>query len=160
MTDPDPQDALRAEIEQVERDAARHVDPGRWVMTVAVCAVVLLLAAALPWVGSANGWQVLLGQLAEPERVGPLPRLFATSSLLFGVVLSAVTVFNRRWGLVWLCAFGCAFSVVHAIWSVWSRQTSGSTGPGVGMVLALFAILVLAVTWVRLAFSRPPTVAS
>ena len=146
--------ALRAEIDEVEREAVRHVQPGRWVMVIAVGSFTLLLAAALPWVDGASGWQVLLGQLDEPSRIGLLPRLFATTSLLFGVVLSAVAVFNRRWGLVWLCSFGCGFSVVHAIWAVWSRQTSGTSGPGVGMVLALLAIFVLAVQWLRVAFSR------
>ncbi len=147
--------ALRAEIDEVERDVVRHVQPGRWVMVVAVGAFTLLVAAALPWVDGSNGWEVLLGRLDEPSRIGLLPRLFATSSLLFGVVLSAIAVFNRRWGLVWVCSFGCGFSVVHAIWAIWSRQTSGTSGPGAGMVLALLAILVLAVQWLRVAFARP-----
>lgn len=147
--------ALRAELDEVEHRVTRHVEPGRWVMTVAVCSFVLLVAAALPWVDGHGGWQVLLGQVDEPGRIGLLPRLFSASSLLFGVVLSAVTVFVRRWELVWLCSFGCAFSFVHSIWAVWSRQTSGDSGPGPGMVLALLAILILAVQWLRLAFSRP-----
>jgi hypothetical protein len=147
--------ALRAELDEVEHQVTRHVEPGRWVMTVAVGSFVLLVAAALPWVDGHSGWQVLLGQIDEPDRIGLLPRLFSISSLVFGVVLSAVTVFVRRWELVWLCSFGCAFSFVHSIWAVWSRQTSGDSGPGPGMVLALFAILVLAVQWLRLAFSRP-----
>jgi hypothetical protein len=39
---------------------------------------------------------------------------------------------------------------------VWSRQTaSDDAGPGPGMVLALLTMIVLAVQWLRLAFSRP-----
>lgn len=153
---PDELAALRAEIDEVEQRVTRHVEPGRWVLVIAGASFVLLVAAALPWVDGHSGWQVLLGQVDQPGRIGLLPRLFSFSSLLFGVALSAVTVFVRRWELVWLCSFGCAFSVVHSIWAVWSRQTSGDSGPGFGMVLALLTILVLAVQWLRVAFSRPP----
>jgi len=149
--------ALRAEIDQVERDVVGHVEPGRWAMVIAVAAFALLVAALLPWVGPYNGWEVLLGQASGEHRIGLLPRLFAASSLLFGVLLSAVTLFTRRWGLAWLCALGSAFSVVHGIWAVWSRQTAvgDAPGPGAGMVLALLTMIVLAVQWLRLAFSRP-----
>lgn len=152
---PDELAALRAEIDEVERDVVRHVEPGRWAMVVALSAFALLVAALLPWVGSDGGWQVLLGQASGEHRVGLLPRLFAGSSLLFGVLLSAVTMFTRRWALVWVCALGCGFSVVHGIWAVWSRQTSGGAGPGAGMVLALVVMLVIAVQWARLALARP-----
>lgn len=149
-------DALAAEIDAVEREVVSRVDVGRWVLIVAVGAFVLLVAAMLPWVGSSNGWEVLLGQIAEPRRIGLLPRLFAASSLIVGVGLSAIAVFSRRWAMAWLCAFGSAFSVVHGIWSVWSRQTAGEgQGPGPGMVIALLTIAVLAVTWLRVSFSRP-----
>jgi len=148
--------ALRAEIDQVERDVVGHVEPGRWAMVIAVGAFAILVAALLPWVGSNSGWEVLLGQATDERRIGVLPRLFAGSSLLFGVLLSAATLFTRRWGLAWLCALGCGFSVVHGLWAVWSRQTAvDSPGPGPGMVLALVTMIVLAVQWLRLSFSRP-----
>jgi hypothetical protein len=148
--------ALQAEIDQVERDVVGHVEPGRWAMVVAVGAFALLVAAALPWVGPNSGWEVLLGHVSDVPRIGLLPRLFAASSLLFGVLLSALTLFTRRWGLAWLCALGSAFSVVHGLWAVWSRQTAADdAGPGPGMVLALLTMIVLAVQWLRLAFSRP-----
>jgi hypothetical protein len=156
---PDPSDdemaALQSEIDQVERDVVRHIQPGAWAMVIAVGAFAVLVAQVLPWVGSNTGWQVLLGQFDPAYRVSVLPRLFAGSSLLFGVLTSALTLATRRWELAWVCALGCAFAVVHGIWAVWSRQTSGTVGPGVGLVLAVVAIVVLAVQWLRLAFSRP-----
>lgn len=168
---PDPDiAALRAEIDRVERDVVSHVEPGRWAMVIAVAVFVLLVAQLLPWVGSNSGWEVLLGQVSGVPRVGLLPRLFAVSSLTFGVLFSAITLFTRRWGLAWLCALGSAFSVVHGLWAVWSRQTAvdstvstvstvgadgAALGPGPGMVLALLVMIVLAVQWLRLAFSRP-----
>ena len=148
--------ALRAEIDQVERDVVGHVEPGWWALVIAVAAFALLVAAVLPWVGSNSGWQVLLGQASGPYHIGLLPRLFVASSLFVGVLLSALTLFTRRWGLAWLCALGSAFSVIHGMWAVWSRQTAGDhAGPGPGMVLALLTMIVLAAQWVRLAFSRP-----
>jgi len=149
--------ALRAEIDQVERDVVSHIEPGRWAMVVAVAAFALLVAAVLPWVGPHSGWQVLLGQASDASRVGLLPRLFVASSLLVGVLLSALAMITRRWGLAWLCALGSAFSVVHGLWAVWSRQTAAADlpGPGAGMVLALLTMIVLAVQWLGLAFSRP-----
>lgn len=148
--------ALQAEIDQVERDVVRHIEPGPGAMVIAVGAFGLLVAALLPWVGSSSGWEVLLDQVGDEDQVGVLPRLFVASSLLFGVLLSAVALFSRRWGMAWLCALGSAFSVVHGIWSVWSRQTVvDAPGPGIGMVLALVVIAVVAIQWLRLAFARP-----
>ena len=59
--------------------------------------------------------------------------------------------------LAWLAAVGCGFSVVTGVWAIWSRQVgvpAGGTGPGFGMVLAVLAVLVLAVCWVRIAMRR------
>jgi hypothetical protein len=153
--DDDELAALRAEIDEVERNVIRRLEPGGWAMVIAIAAFVVLAAQLLPWVGSSAGWQVLLGQTDPAHRVGPLPRLFAASSLLFGVVASALTLVTRRWWLAWLCAVGCAFSVVHGLWAVWSRQTSGTVGPGIGLILAALAVVVLAARWLRVALSRP-----
>ena len=147
--------ALRAEIDSVERDMVRRLEPGWWAMVVAVAVFVLLVAELLPWIGSDSGWRVLLGQADPAGRAGVLPRLFAASSLCLGVLASSVALAARRWSLAWLCALGCAFSVVHGLWAVWSRQTSGETGPGPGMVLALATMAVLAIQWIRLAWSHP-----
>lgn len=146
---------LRDEIDSVERNMVRRLDPGWWAMVVAIAVFVLLVAELLPWIGSASGWQVLLGQANPADRPGVLPRLFAGSTLLVGVFASAMALAARRWGMAWLCALGCAFCVVHGMWAVWSRQTSGETGPGPGMVLALVTMAVLAIQWIRLAWSRP-----
>ena len=148
-------EALRAEIDSVERSMVRRLEPGWWAMAVAIAVFVLLVAELLPWVGSANGWQVLLGEVGTAGRGSVLPRLFAGSSLLIGVIASTIAIAARRWALAWACALGCAFSVVHGVLAVWSRQTSGETGPGAGMVLALLAVVVLAVQWISLAWSRP-----
>jgi len=130
-----------------------RIDLGPSAMVVSIGVLLVLVADALPWTGSVSGWNVLLGA----AQLGMLPRLFAVTSLLFGVVGSTTAIVTRLWGVGWACALGCGFSVVNGLWAVWSRQTapSGAPGPGVGLVLALLAMALLALMWVRLAWSRP-----
>lgn len=162
MSDPNP-DAermaiLRDEIDAVERAVLRQVDPGPRAVTISVALLVLLVALVLPWIGPHNGLEVLRGTTDPAAQVGVLPRLFAGVAVGFGVVLSTLALVLRRWGLVWASAFGCAYGTLDGMWSIWSRQTvegaAEGTGPGVGMVLAAVAVLVLAVVWFRLAVTR------
>jgi hypothetical protein len=115
--------------------------------------LVLIAALVLPWTGSAQGWQVLAGIVS----LGLLPPLFAFTSLGFGLVASAFALATRWWGLAWLTAVGCGFSVVTGVWAIWSRQvavTAGATGPGPGLVVAVLAVVVLTGSWVRIAGRR------
>lgn len=146
--------SLRAELDGVERSVVSHVDPGRRAVVITAAVLGLLIAPELPWAGSTSGWRLLLGEVTA-FHIGVLPRLFGVTALAFGVVLSVLALALRRWGLVWACALGCAFSVVDGVLAVWSRQTLGGPGVGVGLVLAVLAVLVLAVVWMRLAWARP-----
>jgi hypothetical protein len=130
-----------------------RIDPGPSAMVVSIGVLVLLVAHALPWTGSITGWNVLLGA----GNLGVLPRLFAVTALLFGVVGSSAAILTRLWAIGWACALGCGFSVVNGLWAVWSRNTApnGASGPGVGLILAVLCMAVLAMMWVRLAWSRP-----
>jgi hypothetical protein len=130
-----------------------RLDPGPAAMVVSVGVLLLLVAHALPWTGSISGWNVLLGD----GQLGILPRLFAITSLLFGVFGSTSAILTRLWAIGWACALGCGFSVVNGLWAVWSRNTApnGAPGPGIGMILAVLCMALLAMMWVRLAWSRP-----
>lgn len=150
----DDSQALRDEIDSIERTALRTVDPGARGVVIAGAVMLLLVAALLPWIGPATGWDVLRGTTAPGLDVGVLPRLFAAVVLGFGVVLSVLALLTCRWGLVWASALGCAYCVVDGMWAIWSRQTTDGPGPGIGMVLAVLAVLVLAAQWLRLAWSR------
>ena len=146
--------ALDKELAGVTRRVERRTDPSpAAALVVAIAMLTLLGGLLLPWSGPALGWQVLAGVAS----IGPLPRLFTFTSLGFGLVISALALGTRWWGLAWLAAFGCGFSVVHGIWAIWSRQTgvpTGGAGPGIGLLLAVVAMLVLAVSWVRIALRR------
>jgi hypothetical protein len=121
-------------------------------MVVAGGVLLLLVAYALPWAPSTNGWLVVSG---HGQGLGKLPQLFTFTSLLFGVVGSAAALITGRWPIAWACAFGGGFTVVTGVWAVWSRQTTPGGAPGPGMIVAVLAMLVLTVMWVRLAWSRP-----
>lgn len=150
---PDELAALDRELAGVARRVERRIDPGPTALPVAVFMLALIVGLVLPWTGTALGWQILAGS----EVFGPLPRLFTFTSLGFGLVASAFALATRWWGLAWVCAAGCGFSVINGVWAIWSRQTgvpTGGTGPGIGMILAAAAVLALAVCWVRIALRR------
>jgi hypothetical protein len=150
---PDELAALDAELRRAERRAEHRIDPGPSALVVSVAMLVLIGSLMLPWTGSVQGWEVLAG-LAP---LGLLPPLFAGTSLVFGLVCSALALAVRWFGLAWLTAVGCGISVVTGVWAIWSRQIGvpdGGTGPGFGLVLAVLAVLVLAATWVRIATRR------
>lgn len=145
--------ALDEELSGMERWVERRIDPGRTAVTVAVATLALIVALVLPWTGAVAGWQILAG---DPT-FGVLPRLFTFTSLGFGLLVSSLALATRWWALAWLAAVGCGISVINGIWAIWSRQTGvfdGGSGPAVGMVLAVLAVLVLAASWARIAFRR------
>ena len=150
---PDDLGALEAELAEVERRVARRVDPGVPAVAAAVGVLLVVVALMLPWTGGVPGWQILAGI----ENFGPLPRLFTITSVGFGVLGSAVALATRYWAAAFVCAVGCGFSVVNGVWAIWSRQVNvpqGGTGPGIGLVLAVLAMIALTACWVRIAGRR------
>jgi hypothetical protein len=149
---------LDSELAGAQRRAERRFEPGGSALVIACAVLVLMIAATLPWSGSATGWQVLTGA----AEIGPLPRVFAVTAIGFGIFVSTAALIVRRWGLAWLAAVGCGFSILDGVVAIWSRLTvrpdgigvAPTSGPAIGLILAWVAIIVLAVSWVRLAWSR------
>ncbi|HET6503636.1 MAG TPA: hypothetical protein VFG87_23045 [Amycolatopsis sp.] len=144
---------LAADVDEVVTRAARTVELGRRGFVIAVLVFVLLVGQLLPWVGPHAGWQVLFGQ------GGPIPQLFATTSTVFGVVASVLALTTRRWWLAWVGAMGGWFASVDGLLAVWSQQSSTANnavggGPGIGLVIALIAMILVAANWMRTAWSR------
>ena len=147
---------LRKEIDAVERTAARRIDPGTGALTISIAVLALLVSLVLPWVGEHTGLQVVLGESAVF-----LPRLFSFFALGIGVLGSGVTLAVRRWGLAWVCALGLFAGSVTGVLSIWTQQTTTSNktigpGPGIGLIIAVLAVIFLLVKWVKIAASRPP----
>lgn len=144
---------LAEDVDEIGRKAARTVELGRRGFIISVLVFLLLVGQILPWVGDKTGWEVLVGE------GGAIPQLFAATSSVIGIVASALTLATRRWWLTWVCAIGGWFSSVDGLLAVWSQQSTGANnapgaGPGIGMILALAAIILLAASWMRTAFSR------
>ena len=113
----------------------------------------LLICLLLPWVGEHAGWQVLAGE------GGGIPQLFAATSTAVGILASALALVTRRWWLAWVCAAGGWFASVDGLLAIWSQQSSHASGaagggPGYGLIIAWIAMICLAVSWMRTAFSR------
>jgi hypothetical protein len=144
---------LREEIDAVGRKATRSVDLGMRAVVIASAVLVLLIGQLLPWMDQANGWEVLLGQAGATGKASMVPRLFALTSAGFGVLGSMIALVTRRWGMAWVCALGGWFAAVDGFLAVWSRQSSGTT-PGIGLIIAEAAMIVIATLWLRTAWSR------
>ena len=146
-------DRLADDVDTVVSKAARTVELGRRGFVISILVFVLLVGQLLPWVGDHVGWQVLLGQ------GGAIPQLFAATSTLIGVVCSVGALATRRWWMTWVCAMGGWFSSVDGLLAIWSQQSAGANnasgaGPGIGMIIALAAMILLAGNWMRTAWSR------
>lgn len=144
---------LNSQLEGMERRVELRIDPGGYSLGVTAATLVLMLSLVLPWTGDALGWEILAGT----RTFGALPQLFTYTSLGFGLVASSLAMALRWWPLALLTAVGCGISIINGLWAIWSRQTgvlTGGTGPGIGMVLAVAAVIVLTACWVRIAGRR------
>src|SRR4029450_4401712 len=77
-------------------------------------------------------------------------------ALVFGVGFSMLALLTRRWALAWVALVGSGLASVFGMLSVWSRQTAaaGAPGPGVGLVIAWIAVILLTFHWARVVWSR------
>ena len=151
---------FRGDLEAVERKIAGEIDPGARALVVAVSVFVLLLSLVLPHAGGARGLDVLLFDgSAQDEHIGLPSRVFEWFTLLFGIGFSSLALLTRRWVLAWIAVAGSAIGSVFGVLSIWHRQTPGlgnyhGAGPGVGLILATIAIIVLTFHWVKVVWSR------
>jgi hypothetical protein len=150
-------DAFRDDIEAAERRIAREIDPGARALVVAVLVFVLIGSFILPHTGSVRGWDVLFATHGSGAAAVALPsRVFAWLALVFGIGFSMLALLTRRWVLAWVALAGSAVASAAGLLAVWSRQTvaSGHPGPGVGLVVAWIAIILLTFHWARVVWSR------
>lgn len=149
-------DEFKDDIEAVERRMAREFDPGPRALVLAIVLFVVLLSFVLPHTGGTRGWSVLVGD-ADAIRDGvSLPsRVFVWLVLVFSVGFSMLALLTRRWALAWLALAGSAVGSAVGLLAVWSRQTAvGHPGPGIGLILAWLAVMVLTYHWARVVWAR------
>ena len=124
---------------------------------IAIAVFVLLLTFVLPHTGDAKGWDVLVGDDAAIRNGIALPsRVFTWLALVFGVGFSMLALLTRRWGLAWIALAGSTVASFTGLLAVWSRQTAPAhhPGPGIGLIIAWLAVIVLAFNWARAVWAR------
>ncbi|WP_170314177.1 Rv2732c family membrane protein [Mycolicibacterium helvum] len=153
----DGSEAYRSEIEAAERKVAGEIQPGARAMVVAILVFILLVSLILPHTGGARGVDVLMGD-SKAISVGiALPsRLFSWFALVFGVGFSMLALTTRRWVLAWIALAGSSLASALGLLAVWSRQTAahGNPGPGIGLLLGWFAVMLLTFHWARVVWTR------
>ena len=150
-------DDFRGELEAAERRVAREIDPGMRALTIAILVFVLMVTLVLPHTGGARGLDVLIGSDAAISNGTALPsRVFTWMALVFGVGFSMMALATRRWALAWIALAGSAVASFLGMLAVWSRQTALEPypGPGVGLILAWLAVIMLAYNWARVVLTR------
>jgi hypothetical protein len=148
---------FKGDIEAAERRVAGEIDPGARALVIAIAVFVLLLTFVLPHTGDAKGWDVLVGDDTAIRNGIALPsRVFCWLALVFGVGFSMLALLTRRWALAWIALAGSTVASFTGLLAVWSRQTAPAhhPGPGIGLVLAWLAVIVLVVNWARAVWAR------
>ena len=75
--------------------------------------------------------------------------------LVFAVGFSTLALLTRRWALAWVALAGSAVASATGMLAVWSRQTAvHHPGPGIGLIIAWIAVIVLTFHWARVVWSR------
>jgi hypothetical protein len=154
--DPDFDD-FKGDIEDAERRVAREIDPGARAMVVAILVFVILVSFVLPHTGGARGLDVLVGDDAAIQAAIALPsRVFVWLVLVFSVGFSILALLTRRWALAWIALAGSAVACPLGMLAVWSRQTVADShpGPGIGLIVAWIAVILLTFHWARVVWSR------
>jgi hypothetical protein len=154
--DPDFED-FKGDIEDAERRVAREIDPGARALVVAILVFVILASFVLPHTGGARGLDVLVGDDAAIGVGIALPsRVFVWLILVFSVGFSILALTTRRWALAWIALAGSAVACPLGMLAVWSRQTVAAPhpGPGIGLILAWIAVILLSFHWARVVWSR------
>lgn len=154
-----PTGDVRAELEAAERKVASDIDPGARAMFVAIAVLILLATFSLPHAGSANGWEVLsFAPDATTEEIGLPSRLFVGFAVVFAGLGSILALVTRKWALAWVSLAGSAVTIVFGMLAIWSRQTlpveSSAAGPGFGLVIGWFAVMVIVFHWARVVWAR------
>lgn len=150
-------DEFKGDIEAAERRVAREIDPGARALVLAIAVFVLLLSFVLPHTGAAKGWDVLAGDdIAISEGISLPSRVFVWFALVFSVGFSMLALLTRRWAVAWIALAGSTIASFTGLLAVWSRQTAVAPhpGPGIGLIIAWIAVIVLTFHWARVVWSR------
>ena len=112
------------DYEAAERRIDSEIDPGFRAVVVAVLVLLLIFSFALPHTGSANGFDVLFGNIdAQNESIALPSRIFVGFVAVFAVVMSVLALVPRVWAIAWTALAGCGIASVYGMFAIWTRQT-------------------------------------
>lgn len=145
---------LRRELAMIEERVAREVDPRGRGPFIAATVGILLIALAAPQVDGLRAWNVLAGGHHE---VASLARLFTWFVVVFGIGMSALAVWTRRWVFAWVAMAGVTVGTVLGLLTYWSQHSvrgvhAGSIG--YGLLVEWAAMALLAVLWIPVVAGR------
>ncbi len=155
--DLDAYNAYKGDLNDVEQRIAREIDPGPRALVLAIMVFALLASFVLPHTGGARGFDVLIGSDVATDNAVALPsRVFTWIALVFGVGFSILALVTRRWAMAWLALAGSTVAAFLGLLAVWSRQTAEGShpGPGIGLIVAWLAAIVLTYHWARVVATR------
>ncbi|MDH6193502.1 hypothetical protein M2272_000123 [Mycobacterium frederiksbergense] len=147
---------FKDDLAAVERKVTREFDSGPRALVVAILVFILVASFALPHTGATRGFDVLVGDPSAIRDGISLPsRVFVWLALVFSVGFSTLALTTRRWALAWVALAGSAVASALGMLAVWSRQTAvNHPGPGIGLIIAWVAVIVLTFHWARVVWSR------
>lgn len=159
MSEPEPVESYREEIDAAERKIAGEIDPGFTAVVIAAVVVLLGLSLALPHAGAVSGLHILGNAAVLADESIALPsRVFVWFAAVFGLGFSVLTLLTRRWALAFVSAAGCTVGTVFGFLSIWSRQTLAvgdpGAGPGAGLLVGLLCMGVLVLLWLRVVWTH------
>lgn len=145
---------LRRELASIEARVAREVDPRGRGPLIAATVMILLIALAAPQVDGLRAWQILAGGHHE---VAALARVFTGFVIVFGIGVSALAVWTRRWVFAWVAMAGVTVGTALGLLTYWSQHSVRGAHAGTigyGLLVEWAAMALLAVLWIPVVAGR------
>ncbi|MCZ4558607.1 hypothetical protein O4215_23895 [Rhodococcus maanshanensis] len=149
----------RADFLEIENRVTREFVAGWRRPAITAVVLVLTVGLALPHAGSLPAWAVLAGG-PNPEHVAtPAPlRLFIVFVVIFGVIVSMLGTWSRRWAIAQIAVMGTGVGTVIGLLGYWSQQSLPPgirpTGIEYGLILTWAGMAALTALWVPVVLSR------
>ncbi|MHA2789172.1 Rv2732c family membrane protein [Corynebacterium sp. S7] len=140
-----------------ERKIATTVSMGntRWVLVGVI--VVYVLSLFLPYMGGISGLEILIhSQGAQDAGIKITESAFVWLSFLGIAVFTTLLVITKRSTPYILAWSVTTVALIMALLALWLRQTSSGAGSGIGIYLAILAVIVAEIAFITLVTKRNP----
>lgn len=152
--------AYRNDFARIERKLSGEFDAGRRRWVLLGCIIALTVCLLLPQTSTAWSWTVLGSWFQDTAPVALPMRIFATLTTVFGVVISGLALWLRRWRLASLAMLGSGLASFFGLLAYWSQSgmiTDTPHAPTPVMLLEWLLMVVVTSQWLPIVLSRSPT---